>query len=102
MSKYVEVKALEKAIIENAQDLRTLSTKTVGQAISSLPTIDIVRCKDCKWFVADKPLKLKDGTEVEDNYCSRPNQQSCFLKPSDFCSYGERIDNEQVRRHRTD
>ena len=54
----------------------------------------LVRCKDCKWFVADKPLKLKGGTEVEDNYCSRPNQQSAFLKPTDFCSYGERIDNE--------
>ena len=62
--------------------------------IESLPTIDIVHCEDCKWFIADKPLKLKDGTEIEDNYCSRPNQQSSFLKHTDFCSYGERKDNE--------
>lgn len=78
MSKYVEVSALEKAIIEYAQDLRTLSTKTVGQAISSLPTIDIVHCAECKyWNKADHICKVSKRYKPE-------------TMADHFCSYGER------------
>lgn len=49
----IDADALIEFIVEEAQDLRTLSTKTVGQAISKTPTIDavpVIRCKDCKYM----------------------------------------------------
>lgn len=53
----IDADALIEFIVEEAQDLRTLSTKTVGQAISKTPTIDavpVIRCKDCKKFVVEE------------------------------------------------
>lgn len=51
----IDADALIKFIVEEAQDLRTLSTKTVGQAISKTPTVDavpVIRCKDCKFSMS--------------------------------------------------
>lgn len=46
-------------------------------ALDDLPTIDIVRCKDCKYWRTDEKVR-------------------CRLLPyadaNDFCSYGERIE----------
>lgn len=42
--------------------------------------IDIVRCKECKWF---------DKDNLEDTYCTW-SKGLCDAKPDDFCSYGER------------
>ena len=50
----IDSDALIESIVEEAQDLRTLSTKTVGQAISKTPTVDavpVIRCKDCKLWM---------------------------------------------------
>lgn len=51
----IDADALIEFIVEEAQDLRTLSTKTVGQAISKTPTVDavpVIRCKDCKFSMS--------------------------------------------------
>ena len=63
----------------------------VAYMLESLPTIDIVYCEDCKYFRTGI-LKvggtyngcgvwIDDGNEIE-------------VEPNQFCSYGERIDNE--------
>lgn len=42
----------EKALIENIakiEDLRTLSTKTIGEAISNTPTADVVEVRHGEW-----------------------------------------------------
>ena len=51
----------------------------MAQRIEEAPTIDIVRCKDCKWY------------EKEWCYCGLHNNADKDIKPTDFCSYGERI-----------
>lgn len=44
--------------------------------VSDLPTIDIVRCEDCKWY------KDFDGCFFSTAEC----------EPEHFCSWGERIE----------
>lgn len=54
--------------------------------VDAMPTIDavpVVRCKDCKRFVDDK--------EAVTSYCRR-GLRDVYVKPDDFCSYGERKD----------
>ena len=47
--------------------------------------VEVVRCKDCKRFVVNK--------EAVTSYCTR-GLQNTYAKPDDFCSYGERKENE--------
>ena len=77
----------EKALIENIakiEDLRTLSTKTIGEAISVTPTADVVevvRCKDCKHY------EYGNSDKEDWGYCWF--NDTCF-ESNGFCSYGER------------
>lgn len=64
-------------------DLRTLSTKTIGEAIAKTPTVDavpVVRCKDCRW--------RKDNSVATAWMPCR-----ALVTPDDFsCVVGERKD----------
>ena len=67
--------------------LNDWSTLGVLAAVDKQPTVDaveVVRCKDCR-FRIDR----KDGTHG----CYRHFMEEC--KTDDFCSYGERKDNER-------
>ena len=46
MSRLIDADALIEEIAKIA-DLRTLSTKTIGEAIDRVPGIEIIHCKDC-------------------------------------------------------
>ena len=53
----------EKALIENIvkiTDLRTLSTKTIGEAISNTPSADVVKVKHGYWQIEDRGGKPTD------------------------------------------
>ena len=76
MARYIDAELLIENIVK-IEDLRTLSTKTIGKAISDTPTADVVevvRCKDCKY--QDECLQKVDCEYV--------------MKEIVFCSYGER------------
>lgn len=54
------------------------------QMIEATPTADVVevvRCKDCKWYVATKRKCKLDEILIAEN---------------DYCSYGERSEDEQI------
>ena len=54
--------------------------------LKSIPTADVVevvRCKDCKWF---EPY---EGEEHKGNCAELVGLESCVYE-DDFCSYGER------------
>ena len=55
---------------------------TVRNIMKTAPSIDIVRCKECKWFHS-----FEDKEHGEWNTC---NKHMIFMNPDDFCSYGER------------
>ena len=83
----IDADALIESIVEEAQDLRTLSTKTVGQAISKTPTVDtvpVIRCKDCKWYSAN--------TGYHWGRCE--NYRPFPFDETDYCSRAERKENE--------
>lgn len=61
--------------------------------IDNEPHIDIVRCKECRWFKKWKTIGRDDG------YCeyarnTQDGLQYINVNPDDFCSYGEREDND--------
>ena len=81
MMRLIDADALIEFIVEEAQDLRTLSTKTVGQAISKTPTVDavpVIRCNDCKKFVV----------EEDQAYCLDMYGQ---CDENGFCAWAERL-----------
>lgn len=67
MSKYIDVEWLK-------QNFNTVFWSQITKTIDSAPSIDIVRCKDCKYWVSDGGALMKcdihkDPT-VPDHYCS--------------------------------
>lgn len=65
----------------------TLMMYEIADEIDEAPTIDavpVVRCKDCKWWHEDDDIGRCDNPDGLDNYAN----------PDDFCSYGERKDEE--------
>ena len=66
----------------------------VQTVLLSAPTVyavEVVRCKDCKHCDFFYPIKEKDQEPIPAWYC-RPQRSS--RKPDDFCSRGERKDND--------
>lgn len=64
------------------------SEVSLAAAIHQTPAIDIVQCKDCKHFCFDLIGR-------KNHLCMR--KEVGFVlhrKADDFCSYGERYDNE--------
>lgn len=67
MSRYIDVEWLK-------QNFNTTFWSQITKTIDSAPSIDIVRCKDCKYWVSDGGALMKcdihkDPT-VPDHYCS--------------------------------
>ena len=51
--------------------------------VNIAPTIDavpVVRCRECKWWQEDDDI----------GHCDNPDGLDNYVKPEDFCSYGER------------
>lgn len=88
--RYIREKSLIDEIVK-IKDLRTLSTKTIGKAISNVPTADVVevvRCKDCKYWQGTS-FDAITGTLLGE--CRKPlgDYRYCETEEYDFCSYGE-------------
>ena len=84
MSRYIDVNMLIKKYIDT--DIKKFSNSDVKIVLENLkqnilkaPSIDIVRCKECKWAKAN-------GTY---QWCGRLDS-TARITADDFCSYGER------------
>lgn len=65
--------------IASIADLRTLSTKAIGEALDKTPTVDavpVVLCKDCIRYLQ------------QDEVWGRCTITPYLLRKKDFCSYG--------------
>ena len=85
MSRYIDADALTKEIKQDIAD-NGLTERYVFYRINDAPSIDIVRCKECKhWHDHITTSWCSRGAEL------RP-QESGWIKRNadDFCSYGER------------
>lgn len=56
------------------------------EAVPSIDAVEVVRCKDCKWYETFYTL---NGNEFR--CCCRETKES-LRNSDDFCSYGERKD----------
>ena len=73
MDKYIDAEWLK-------QNFNTVFWSQITKTIDSAPSIDIVFCKECKYW--HKNRKEGDGMNVFD---------VCYdFQADDFCSYGER------------
>ena len=88
MSKYINQKQLLMSLSDwqfGSQDDERLweTIEKVINSIESLPTIDIVRCKDCEYF------KTHESVYGKGWICTRNH---IVVGSVDFCSYGERTE----------
>ena len=92
MSKYIDADGVMRACYDSFLKTGNKAYHKIFSLVEAVPAADVVavvRCRECKWLEKwHKELPLYD-TGL---YCTRPNQQSVNLLPTDYCSYGERKD----------
>ena len=82
MSRYIDADGL----IERWNNMSVRGRTEFDQEIMIAPTIDIVRCKECKFSA-----RYVDDGHIECRLYSHPLRHDYHeMKPDDFCSYGER------------
>lgn len=75
MSKYIDVEWLK-------QNFNTVFWSQITKTIDSAPSIDIVRCSECKYWRNKDPEQIPTASIM----CGH-------MHPDDFCSYGEKENN---------
>ena len=88
MSKYIDVEWLK-------QNFNTMFWSQITKTIDSAPSIDIVRCRECKWFDSGK-----NDSEIW-NMCTRHFGKYIDVNADDFCSYGSRSENLNNSKERS-
>lgn len=89
MSKYIDADALLKSEIKRCRCIPIIGScyndeKRFDFVLQEQPTADVVevvRCKDCKYYVA--------------NYCTRDikgRTNMFYMDSNDFCSYGKKVE----------
>lgn len=53
----------------------------------------IVHCKDCKWWSEESEYEWDGETELKQRLCT---ENDAYFDPDDFCSYGERREDEHL------
>ena len=92
MARYIDADLLIKNIA-NITDLRTLSTKTIGEAINNTPTADVVEVKHGEWIEVDDGVLIGDGKHIE---CSECGTWAKDKQKSNYCSHcGAKMDGER-------
>ena len=82
---FVDEKGYEEALLDAAGVI----LKKDIEALPAVDAVEVVRCKDCVHYYDREPVCLKI---YSDCVCHQTAWQE--RKPNDFCSYGERKDNE--------
>lgn len=75
MSKYIDVEWLK-------QNFNTVFWSQITKTIDSAPSINIVRCGECKYWRNKDPEQIPTASIM----CGH-------MHPDDFCSYGEKENN---------
>ena len=94
MSKYIKLEDAIKSVadqymfeasIENPQSCDDIKEweKVASRVFSDIPTIDIVRCKDCKY----SEVYLIDSNEEPQRWCKVGLAKA--VGDDDYCSWGE-------------
>lgn len=89
MKRYIDADALTDDLLSYAEANKGTyhaegfkNAVTVVEDQPSADVVEIVRCKDCKFYNEDEMM------------CNDTNGFDRYWKPTDFCSYGERREDE--------
>ena len=92
MSEYVKTEDVLSKLYLSHKDVTYIDKNAAADRIKKIPSIDIVRCKECRYW---------DNTDNAER-CSH-EYGGMWAKPDDFCSYGvkkgaddERSNNESA------
>ena len=77
------------AVAELINECVEISRKQVMIA-PTVDAVEVVRCKDCKWYDADCEICVLHSEDGDTYDCGC----DVNMKPDDFCSYGERSEEE--------
>lgn len=96
MSRYSErfikcsdaIEAATDVIVDHDGSMSISYVKYLSVAIEALPSIDLVRCKECKHRVVEEQ-SWGEYNEYCDLWCDG-NGYWASVNADDFCSYGER------------
>lgn len=91
MDKYISTNALIEEL--KRHDFLPVIVKQAIDAVPAADVVEVVRCEDCRW--------AKKVEEYEPKYqCVNICRYGCtqWLDSNDFCSYGERSNNELGKR----
>lgn len=66
-------------------DLQKWALRGEPEDIPTVDAVEVVRCKDCKYWVRDG-----SGYCDDESSCRNPDGLDNIARPDDFCSYGER------------
>ena len=86
MSRYIDADAMKEWLDEYLSVFKKYDKSEVKVFVEHQPSIDIVRCRECRYFIDNL---TEDDTDKAYGEC-------CFdwdikmPKADDFCSYGER------------
>lgn len=78
MSRYIDADDVANAIYLHFPSIRTMAD--ARGVIEEAPSIDIVRCRDCKYW----------RTRIDETNCCAREYATDHWCADDFCSYGER------------
>lgn len=91
MDEYIDKKALIEGMVK--VDGRKWSTKTLGEVLDAVGSIEIVRCKDCRHAVNEPD---RDGSDVWICNYNQWRRAEGIRYPGGFCSEGDRREKENV------
>ena len=90
MSRYIDAEWIRNVYVDfkdyEGRNDWTTPIANVLAVIDDAPSIDIVRCKECRWWINN--LAIDDTDEAYD--ACRWDWHKDNPKADDFCSYGER------------
>lgn len=78
MSRYIDINAIP--------NIYTATHQELVLALEDAPTIDIVRCNECRW------LDKGENESCSWSMCTRHFGQYINVNADDFCSYGDKRD----------
>ena len=87
MSRYIDADALKEWLDEYLSVFKKYDKGTIKGFVDHAPSIDIVRCKDCKYahMTYGGDCKYCDMWKDDDDFCIE-----LYLDGDFYCSYGER------------
>ena len=86
MSRYIDIDKVLMALRLDHKDVIYIDKNDTAKRIEKIQGIDIVRCKECKYFIDN--LTEDDADEVYGQCCF--DWDIKMPQADDFCSYGER------------